>query len=106
MKSATAVTILLVLQLALSTAGQTYQYSRGWTNGRKRSHEVDKELQQYPLTFSSTRPKDFDDDWLEIKYLSLDFKFKIENSAYRVPNTSNFEMYTVQSLRAFNYTRN
>ncbi|GFY56525.1 uncharacterized protein TNIN_436751 [Trichonephila inaurata madagascariensis] len=66
MKSATAVILLVVLQLALSTAGQTYQYSRGWTNGRKRSHEVEKELQQYPLTFSSTRPKDFDDELLEI----------------------------------------
>ncbi|GFR09092.1 uncharacterized protein TNCT_28551 [Trichonephila clavata] len=77
MKSATAVTLLVVLQLALSTAGQTYQYSRGWTNGRKRSHEVEKELQQYPLTFSSTRPKDFDDELLEIISQDVSFRKKI-----------------------------
>ncbi|CAL1288422.1 unnamed protein product [Larinioides sclopetarius] len=76
-KSATAVTMLVVLQLALSTAGQTYQYSRGWTNGRKRSHEVEKELQQYPLTFSSTRPKDFEDDLLEIISQDVAFRKKI-----------------------------
>uniref|UniRef100_A0A4Q8K9P2 Pro-corazonin n=1 Tax=Nephila sp. SGP-2016 TaxID=1905176 RepID=A0A4Q8K9P2_9ARAC len=42
MKSATAISLLVVLQLVLSTTGQTFQYSQGWTNGRKRSYEVEK----------------------------------------------------------------
>ncbi|XP_054709637.1 uncharacterized protein LOC129219314 [Uloborus diversus] len=60
MKKATAVTMLVVLQLALSTAGQTYQYSRGWTNGRKRSHEVARKLRQHPLAFPSRDDNDID----------------------------------------------
>lgn len=64
--SAAVVTLLVLLQLALSTAGQAYQYSIGWTNGRKRAYEGDKELQRLPLTFSVTRDKDFEDDILEM----------------------------------------
>ncbi|GFY56524.1 uncharacterized protein TNIN_436741 [Trichonephila inaurata madagascariensis] len=66
MKSTTAVSLMVVLQLVVSTSGQTFQYSRGWTNGRKRSYEVEKEFPLYPLTFSSIQPKDFDDELFEI----------------------------------------
>ncbi|KFM69514.1 hypothetical protein X975_07494, partial [Stegodyphus mimosarum] len=84
MKSATAVTMLVVLQLALSTVGQTYQYSRGWTNGRKRSHEVEKELQQYPLSFSSTRPNDFDDDLIEMISQDTSFRKKLSQLLWKL----------------------
>ncbi|XP_015922461.1 uncharacterized protein [Parasteatoda tepidariorum] len=77
LKSTTAVAALVVLQLALSTAGQTYQYSRGWTNGRKRSHEVEKELPQFPLAFSATPSKDFTDDFLDMLSQDVPFRKKL-----------------------------
>lgn len=58
--------VLVVLQMALSTAGQAYQYSIGWTNGRKRAYETSKELQRTPFTFSGSRDKDLEDDFLEL----------------------------------------
>uniref|UniRef100_A0A4Q8K9H6 Pro-corazonin n=2 Tax=Nephila sp. SGP-2016 TaxID=1905176 RepID=A0A4Q8K9H6_9ARAC len=77
MKSATAISLLVVLQLVLSTTGQTFQYSQGWTNGRKRSYEVEKELQQYPRTFSAIQSKDFDDEQLETTPQDMSFRKKI-----------------------------
>ncbi|GFW31623.1 uncharacterized protein TNCV_4682961 [Trichonephila clavipes] len=77
MKSTTAVSLMVVLQLVISISGQTFQYSSGWTNGRKRSYEVEKELPLYSLTFSSILPKDFDDELLETIPQDMSFRKKI-----------------------------